>query len=316
MQTPLFEYLKSLKPKFFNFHGWIMPLYFSSISDEVFAVRSSIGWFDVSHLGRFIVDRVNFDRLFTNYIYDNKGSYGFILDNNGRVLDDAYIFGELLIVNAINREKIKKWLISNNAFKMDISDTTVMIAIQGKESKNVLSKYFDVSFTKNEFRYFDDIFISRTGYTGEDGFELTTPLEKISFLLDIIKDIKPCGLGARNILRLEMGYLLYGNDINEDISPLDTHYKWVLKDKYFVGKEALKETCYKLLGFLSEAPLYDGEVIYSQIGRCGSITSGGYSPTIKKGIALGLVKVGNLEYYINRGRQIKLEVKSPPFIKQ
>lgn len=315
MKTPLFDYIQKLNPKFFDFHGYTMPLYFTTISDEALAVRRSSGWFDVSHMGRFLVKKDRFDFLFTNFIYENRGSYGFLLSQSGGILDDVYVFNDIVVVNASNREKIKNWLISNDAFRQDITDNTVMVAIQGPQAESHLSRFFPLEIKKNEFKFYGDVFISRTGYTGEDGFEVIAPLKSIELVIQIVKDLKPCGLGARNILRLEMGYLLYGNDIDELTSPLATHYRWVLKNKNFIGKNKIKEPTYTLTGFISDAPLYDKEEVFSGEKKCGYITSGGYSPLIKKGIALARVEGVFSQFYVRRGRTIEVVKKDPPFIK-
>ncbi|RUM30953.1 MAG: glycine cleavage system aminomethyltransferase GcvT, partial [Aquifex sp.] len=234
MKTPLYYVHKQLKAKFTNFAGWIMPLQYSSIVEEVRAVREEAGVFDISHMGRILIqDPEGKLQFFTtnnlNKLSVGRVQYNLLPNERGGVKDDITVYmlseGEFfLCVNAANRKKVVKWL-SPHLKLRDVSENFVQIALQGPKSEEILSKFFPVSEIKYyRFKVFDGTIISRTGYTGEDGFEIYAPPEKGKELFsELIKLAKPCGLGARDVLRIEAGLPLYGNEISEEITPIEAN---------------------------------------------------------------------------------------------
>ena len=309
-----------------SFHGWEMPLQYSGIIDEHINTRTNVGLFDVSHMGRFEVKGSNaydcLQTLVTNDISklnNNQALYSPICHNNGGIIDDLIIYKIdrekfLVVVNASNRQKDLEWIVkhSKSAVIENVSDKIALLALQGPLAHKVLEKTIvDVNLL-DQLKPFDivitnifgiECMISRTGYTGEDGFEIFFDSSKIDIWDKLIQlgsrfNIKPTGLGARDTLRLEAGLMLYGNDINESTTPLEVPLKWTVKfeKKEFIGKEALltQQINRKLVGFEvlekrriarhGNEVLVDGE-------KVGFVTSGGFSPTIKKSIGFCFVPI-------------------------
>ena len=337
MRTPLYEIHKELRARFTNFHGWEMPLQYSGIVDEVKTVRTSCGLFDISHMGRLIVEGKDllrvFQRLTTNNLdklYPGKVQYNLLPNEKGGVKDDitVYMLSEdklFLCVNAGSKEKVVRWL-ERFVTVRDISAQTIQIAVQGRESPQVLSHFFDVAELRYyHFRTFGEVIVSRTGYTGENGFEVYAPIEEgIKLFKSLLKTVKPCGLGARDVLRIEAGYPLYGNELSEDISPLEANLeRFVDFSKDFIGKEAMlsKEIKRKLFGLemIDRGIPRKGYKLYEGETEIGFVSSGTYSPTLETGIALCFVDVERRregkEVTLNvRGKSMRAKLRKPRFI--
>ena len=361
MKTPLFETHKKLGAKIIEFGPWFMPLYYTSIVDEHNTVRNRVGLFDVSHMGEFSIkgkDTLAFIQgLITNDVSrlnNNQALYTPMCNDNGTIIDDLVVYKFsaehfMLVVNASNIEKDFEW-IEGVARKFDkdiilknISDETSLLTLQGPKAEEVLQKITNLDLSRMKYYWFQEgrieeiqAIISRTGYTGEDGFEIYLKSEYASQiwnrLLEIGKKegIKPIGLGARDTLRLECAMLLYGNDMDETKPPLEANIAWTIKfnKEDFIGKKALLKQeeegiKQRLVGFeLIERGvprhnypiLKDGE-------RIGTVTSGSFSPTLKKGIGLGYVKIDfakeRTEIQIRiRDKTVKARIVKTPFYRK
>lgn len=332
-KTHLYDYHR-MNGNLVDFGGFEMPVWFDGIIPEHHAVRNRVGIFDTSHMGRVIAEGTDTES-FLNYVVTNdvsaleqmKGLYTVMCNPRGGIVDDLIIYKLkadrfFIVYNASNREKDFAWLNKNSeGFKVelkDISDEVAMIAVQGPEAENTLQKICEEPISEIERFQIGRVHISgfnammaRTGYTGEDGFEvfvLDSPLSNPEKSLKVWNDlleagsefgIKPCGLGARDSLRLEAGLCLYGNDIDDDTNPLEARLGWVVKFKKpsdFIGKEALmrirKEGLKRTrVGILMEErgiPRHGYEVLDGE-EPIGVVTSGGLSPTLGVGIAMGYV---------------------------
>ncbi|ACK42789.1 MULTISPECIES: glycine cleavage system aminomethyltransferase GcvT [Dictyoglomus] len=331
--------------KFFEFAGWWMPLEYSGTINEHLTVRKHVGIFDISHMGRILLkgQKVkNFVQYVTtndvNNLYPGKAQYSLILNYDGTIKDDIIVYEIseeefLLVVNAINTQKILDWLNLNNKFEvniLDLTNTTTLLAIQGPDSEKVLEEYFNLNLSNIKYYHFkkNHMIISRTGYTGEDGFEIVSDPEigrKIFRDLVEKKKATPCGLGARNTLRIEMGYALYGHEIDENTTPWEANLGWVVKLNKgdFIGKDSLVERKTKkekiLKGFvmLENGIPRDGYEVYLDKERIGYITSGTFSPMLKMGIGmLYTTKDINHEILIKiREKFYKAKIEKPPFVK-
>ncbi len=338
MRTPLYEIHRTLGARFINFHGWEMPLQYSSVIDEAQAVRTSCGLFDISHMGRLLVEGKGvfevLQKLTTNNLKKLKPGrvqYNLITNEEGGVKDDVtiYMLSEnkfFLCVNAVNREKILSWL-ERFIRARDLSSETVQIALQGKESPKLLSEFYDVSGLKYYgFKTFGKVIVSRTGYTGEDGFEIYAPVDVgIELFRALVSKVKPCGLGARDLLRIEAGYPLYGNELSESITPLEANLdRFVDFSKDFIGKDAIlsKEVKKKLFGL----EMIDGGVprrgykVFLSDEAVGEVSSGTYSPILRKGIALCFVDINHREegkevYLKVRDKNMRATLRSYPFLR-
>ncbi len=344
-KTPLFETHKRLGAKIIEFGPWLMPLYYTSIVDEHNTVRNRVGLFDVSHMGEFNIrgkDALAFvQRLITNdasYLDNNQVLYTPMCNDKGTIIDDllVYKFSDehfMFVVNASNIEKDYKWIegvvkrFGKDIVLKDISDETPLLALQGPKSQETLQKVTDLDLSQIKYYWFQkgmieeiQVIISRTGYTGEDGFEIYIKPEyapKVwNKILEVGKEegIKPIGLGARDTLRLECAMLLYGNDMDETRTPLETNIAWTVKSdkENFIGEEALlkqKEEGIKqkLIGFeLLERgiPRHNYPILKNR-EKIGIVTSGGFSPTLKKGIGLGYVKTD----FSKEGTEIQIQIR-------
>jgi aminomethyltransferase len=321
-RTRLYEEHVSAGAKIVPFSGWDMPVQYESVKAESAAVRASVGVFDVSHMGEFFVtgaEAVKFvDYLLTN---DFKGSeigkavYSPLCRDNGTIIDDliAYKLSEeevLICVNAGNIEKDWNWISSKAAcFKCELvnkSDDYSLLALQGPNTIETLKKigfpteiteidYYSVLRTNFQGK---EVIAARTGYTGEDGFELFAGHEMIVNIWKLLLDAgtTPCGLAARDVLRLEVGYPLYGHELNDDVTPLDSGLKWTVKfDKDdFIGKAALKDykPKYQLARFVLDKGIpREGYIVLNQNElELGSVCSGTMSVTLGKGIAIARIE--------------------------
>jgi len=326
-----------------DFHGWELPVQFEGILAEHKAVRESAGMFDVSHMGRLIMTGSKV-HAFLEYTTSNKisdapgrGTYSHILNENGGVVDDiiAFCAGKdkyLVVVNSATTDKDLDWFAAHNKnFDVkieDISSHFAMLAVQGPDAIQIaqgIDKHLaDLPrFCIKEIVYFGQLcYICRTGYTGEDGVEIMVSppyaAQMWQFFLD--KGVKPCGLGVRDVLRVEAGYLLYGSDVTEKYTSYEADCGWVVKldKKDFIGKAALvkqkaegvkiKLTSFKLKG--QGVPREGNEVKYE--GReIGFLTSGTYSPLFKgigKGYVVNVLKEGDEVEIISGGRSMRAEV--------
>jgi len=348
--------------KLVDFAGFEMPLWFEGIVPEHLAVRNEVGMFDVTHMGRSYVegnDAVDFiDCILTRDMASTavyQGKYSVMCNEKGGIIDDLVVFrmeekGFLMIYNASNRKKDYEWMNTNvRRFSVkirDVSDTVAMFSVQGPESMNTLQAisefdlasvgYYRGSWTKvGGFQ----VFITRTGYTGEDGFEIylwDTPLDNPDNAMRLWKSIleagqehgiKPCGLGARDTLRTEAGMCLYGNDIDESTTPLEAGLDFAVQlDKEgFIGRNSLLKQKSQGLGrtrvgirLLEKGIPRSGNRIFLDDEEMGELTSGTFSPLLRYGIGMGYVrsdsaKVGNKVYVLLRNRLVRAEIVEMPF---
>ncbi len=356
--TALTDLHISLGAKMVPFAGFNMPVQYTGINDEHETVRNGVGVFDVSHMGEFILKGEKaldlIQKVSSNdasKLYDGKVQYAYLPNENGGIVDDFLTYKlddetYLLVVNASNIEKDWNWISKFNTFGVDmkdISDNTALLAIQGPKAAEALQSLTDIelasmeyyTFQKGKFAGVDNVIVSATGYTGAGGFEIYVANEDVRTVWDAIfkvgapYGIKPIGLGARDTLRLEMGFCLYGNDIDDNTSPLEAGLGWVTKfTKDFVNSENLKAEKEvgiqkKLVGFEMidrGIPRHDYEIVDVDGNIIGRVTSGTQSPTLKKSVGLGYVnnsftKEGT-EIYINiRNQKVKAVIKKPPFVK-
>lgn len=349
----------ALGGKMVPFAGYSMPVQYSGVNDEHEAVRNAVGIFDVSHMGEFWIKGPNALALIQSVVsndasklFDGKAQYACLPNDTGGIVDDLIIYQFnkelfMIVVNASNIEKDWNWFTKHNtmgAVLENDSDNTSLFAVQGPKATEVLQKLTDLDLKAMEYYTFktgklagvDNVIISATGYTGAGGFEVYVPNSSAIKVWDAIMEagassgIKPIGLGARDTLRLEMGFCLYGNDINDTTSPIEAGLGWVTKfTKPFVNSENLlkqKENgvTKKLVGFemLERAiPRHDYEICDVDGKKIGIVTSGTMSPTLKLGIGMGYVPVAmaspDSEIYIKiREKLNKAKVVKMPFLKK
>lgn len=348
----------ALGAKMVPFAGFNMPVQYSGINDEHETVRTAVGMFDVSHMGEFILKGEKaldlIQKVSSNdasKLYDGKVQYGYLPNENGGIVDDFLTYKiddttYLLVVNASNIEKDWNWISKFNTDHVemkDISDETSLFAVQGPKAADALQGLTDIelapmeyySFQKGTFAGVDNVLVSATGYTGAGGFEIYVANENAEKVWNAIMEagnpygIKPIGLGARDTLRLEMGFCLYGNDIDDNTSPLAAGLGWVTKfTKDFVNADNLKAekekgVSQKLVGFEMidrGIPRHDYEIHDADGNKIGHVTSGTQSPSLKKSIGLGYVDTAfakdGTEIFISiRNQPIKAVVRKPPFVK-
>ena len=343
-KTPLNAAHRSLGGKMVDFGGWDMPVqYPAGVIEEHLRTRNAAGLFDVSHMGEIWVegpDAIGFiNRLTTNDVtklVDGQAHYSALTNESGGVVDDllVYRFGPerlLLVVNAGTTEKDWAWITSKHSGEdlklTNASDSYCQIAVQGPKALEIAQGFTDVALADIKYYHFRegsfdgiDAIISRTGYTGEDGFEIYAPRDQAEKLWnDILKagephGLLPCGLAARNTLRLESAMSLYGHELGDNITPLEANLGWICKlDKGdFIGRDALKKQkeeglTRKLVGFEMTAPgiARDEYEIYSGETKVGHVTSGSPAPYLKKNIGLAFVDVG----FANTGQEITIDVR-------
>lgn len=342
-KTPFYEKHIQNNGKIVEFAGFFMPIQFEGIVPEHETVRTGVGVFDVSHMGE--IEITGPDRLkFTNFITTNDVSklalnqvqYSTMLYPDAGIVDDLLVYNLkeriLLVVNAANIEKDYQWILQNKRFNVEIknlSDSIGQLAIQGPKSEELMQKTVD--FDLKELKYYwatetkikgIDVLLSRTGYTGEDGFEVYMSASEGLKIWEIVFDagkefnVKPIGLGARDTLRFEMRYCLYGNDIDNTTNPLEAGLGWVVKfDKGdFIGREALlkiRESGIKrkLVGFeaVDNGIPRPHNKIFINNQEIGYVTSGTFSPSLKKGIGMGYVGLP----YTEPGERLTIMAKEP-----
>ena len=328
--TPFTQKHIALGAKMAEFAGYNMPISYSGINDEHAAVRNNAGVFDVSHMGEFILKGDNaldlIQRVTTNdasKLTNGKAQYSCLTNNNGGIVDDLIVYCieenkvYMLVVNASNIEKDWNWIQQFNTNKVEmhnISDKTCLLAIQGPNAAKILQPLTDMdimnlkyyTFTKGKFAGVENVLVSATGYTGAGGVEIY--FEDADGAADKIWDaifeagktagIKPIGLGARDTLRLEMGFCLYGNDINDSTSPIEAGLGWITKftkdftNRTTIEKQKTEGVDKKLVGFEMTdrgIPRHDYEIADANGTIIGKVTSGTQSPTLNKAIGMGYV---------------------------
>lgn len=357
--TAFNEIHKKLGGKLVEFAGYEMPIEYSGIKDEHMTVRKSVGVFDVSHMGEFWIKGPNALKL-VNKISSNdpnilklgQAQYSCFPNGNGGIVDDLLIYyyepeKYMLVVNASNIEKDWNWVLSQNNVGAELenaSDNISQLAIQGPKATAVLQKLTDVNlseikfytFTTNKFARIDDVIISATGYTGAGGFELyfrndvAEQIWKAIFEAGEEFGIKPIGLAARDTLRLEMGYCLYGNDIDDTTSPIEAGLGWITKfnhsrsfiDREFLMMQKNEGVTRRLRGFIMQErgiPRHDYELVNLEGMVIGKVTSGTMSPVLGKGIGMGYVAkeysaFGTQIFVKIRNKTIPAEIVKLPFI--
>ncbi|MEO0100502.1 MAG: glycine cleavage system aminomethyltransferase GcvT [candidate division WOR-3 bacterium] len=358
MRTPFYDFHCQWQGKMIDFFGFEMPLYYQGIIPEHLAVRNSCGLFDVSHMGRVEIrgkDAINFvDFVTTNAVKELKpyqAQYSVFCYESGGIVDDLVVYNLedhfLLVVNASNREKDINWLKKNLSGEVEIIDRTfeiAQLALQGPKAEEILGKITNSSLSEIKFYWAKRVkvaevecLVSRTGYTGEDGFELYFSKDEAPKIWPALFNagkefnLVPCGLGARNTLRLEMRYCLYGNDITAETDPLSAGLGFVVKLNKgdFIGKPALEGIKKgglkrKLVGFEVAGERVAREhfkILNEKREEIGFVTSGSFSPSLKKPIGLGYVaieysEIGTPLFFLSpRGEELKGVVVKTPFYK-
>ncbi len=354
-QTALYEKHKSLGAKIVPFAGFEMPLQYEGVIKEHLAVRKTAGVFDVSHMGEFIVKGKNAEK-FLNCVTINdvskieigQAQYSAMCFEDGGIIDDLLIYRYsdhyMLVVNAANIEKDFNWLFDHLIDEVELenhSDKISLIAVQGPMSREILSKISDSDVHNLSFYHFImgkiagcNITIARTGYTGELGFEIYGANSDIPKVWDALFDVGqpmglvPVGLAARDTLRLEMKFCLYGNDIDKTTHPFEAGLGWITKvDKGdFIGREAILERKENLtrrlvcIQMIDKAIPRQGYEVFIGTEKIGHFTSGGQSPSLQKGIGLAYID----RMYTKSGTEIEVEIRGsrkkaiivkPPFYK-
>ncbi|HDP25868.1 MAG TPA: glycine cleavage system aminomethyltransferase GcvT [Deltaproteobacteria bacterium] len=353
MKTPLYAEHQKLKARIVDFHGWDMPVWYSGIKQEHLATRSGAGLFDVSHMGEIRVqgkESVPFlDRILTRSIPDiqqGKVRYGFALNETGGIIDDLTIYcvrsgvEYLLCVNASNTAEVFSWMEQHNregAELSDISSETALLALQGPQADTILSRVLEIdkwdhhpfTFTRYDSRAFGKLMVSQTGYTGAGGIEIFMDPHSVVPLWNALISLgaAPCGLGARDTLRLEMGYPLHGNDIDSTITPFEAGLGFAvdMKKADFLGKNALETVLSggltrRLTGLemLEKGVPRHGCPCLKDDQQVGYVSSGSISPILDIGIALcyleNSVREGEEITVSIRERRCRARVKTPPFV--
>lgn len=341
-----------LGAKMVEFAGYEMPLQYEGLSIEHETVRNSVGVFDVSHMGEFLIEGPNALALIQKVTSNDaskltigKAQYSCFPNDKGGVVDDLIVYkikeeSYLLVVNASNIKKDWDWIVSHNdmgAEMRDLSDDYSLLAIQGPEAINAMQSLTEVNLSDIKFYNFvvgpfagiEHVIISATGYTGSGGFEIYCKNSEAKQIWDAVTNAgaKPIGLAARDTLRLEMGYCLYGNDINDTTSPLEAGLGWITKfSKEFINSDNLAKqkeagVTKKLVGFemLERGiPRHDYELVDADGNNIGIVTSGTMSPSLNKGIGMGYVKTEfakpDTEIFVQiRKKQLKAKVVKFPF---
>lgn len=353
--TPLFDRHIELGGNMVSFGGYLLPTHYSGINLEHLGVRSKAGLFDVSHMGEFIISGSDAESFLQKVTVNDVASlsvgqaqYSAMCYANGGIIDDILIYKKknefMLVVNAANNEKDLDWLKSHAKGDIRIenmSDDIGLVAIQGPRSRNILQTLTDSNLTNIQFYHFVEgrlngkkAIISRTGYTGELGFEIYANSDDIGEIWDAImkagqdKGLEPAGLGCRDTLRMEMKLALYGNDIDDTTNPIEAGLGWItrLGKTDFMGKKALLEAKANVtrrlvcLEMTERAIPRQGYTILMNDESVGIITSGTMSPSLETGIGIGYVnrpfdKSGTELLVDIRGRMKSAVVVKPPFYK-
>jgi aminomethyltransferase len=351
-RTPFYDLHVAANAKIVDFAGWDMPLHYGSQLQEHHHVRHHAGMFDVSHMG--VVDLQGKEAgAFLRYLLANnvdrltpgKALYTCMLNEQGGVIDDLIVYkiaddSYRIVINAGTRDKDMAWMKKQiSEFTCTLTERTdvVMLAIQGPSARADVARLFpqQAESVKNlkpfTFTTINNCFIACTGYTGEDGYEMIFPATQARDIWEALRkiEIAPCGLGARDTLRLEAGLNLYGSDMDESVTPLESNLSWTVAmepaDREFIGRKALEKQLQegvkrRLVGLVLEGPgiIRNHQTVLMNGDGSGEVTSGGYSPTLEKSIALARVPAGeevNCSVVI-RDRQIPAAVVKPPFVKK
>lgn len=328
-KTPIYNRHVALGAKMVDFHGWLMPLQYEGIIHEHLATRNNAGIFDVSHMGEIEVKGRDFVQyLITNNldkISPGMALYTHMCNEDGGIVDDLIVYmpsreDYMFVVNASNVEKDFNWIKKYSSDARDISGNTALVSLQGPTACGIMEKFLRATLSglkRFHFQRFGDIIVSRTGYTGEDGFELFIDWDKGLWLWDELMkhNPEPVGLGARDTLRLEKGFPLYGNDIDETTTPLEAGLMWVVDlEKDFIGRDALVKHIPKRRLVRMEMkdqgiPRHGCAVLHGG-KKIGAVTSGTYSPSLAKGIAMGYIDGDYKEVDIDiRGRLYNANTK-------
>ena len=345
--------------KMVEFAGYSMPVQYEGVNVEHETVRNDVGVFDVSHMGEFLISGPNalelIQKISTNdasTLTVGRAQYSCMPNGKGGIVDDLIIYKVkdeqyLLVVNASNIEKDWNWIQSHNTMNAEmknLSDDYSLLAIQGPKAVEAMQSLTSIDLSAIKYYHFEvadfagieHVIISATGYTGSGGFEIYCKNNEVEQVWDKVfeagKDfgIKPIGLAARDTLRLEMGFCLYGNDIDDTTSPIEAGLGWITKfSKSFIDDEILKTqkedgVSKKLIGFEMidrGIPRHDYEIVNASGNIIGRVTSGTMSPSLKKAIGLGYVEKSHLdetsEIFIRiRNKDIKAEVVKLPFYKK
>ncbi len=360
--TPLYEAHQAHGAKLVDFAGWSMPLQYSGVIDEYHAVRQQAGLFDVSHMGRLMFSGTG-ALDFLQWVTTNdvaklaigQAQYSMVCNPEGGIKDDVFVYRTgaddyLVCVNASNREKICQWLSEQQATRtngytfQDCSLQMAQLALQGPASKSILNEILNnTSLEELRPRWCLDamvaggkVLITRTGYTGELGYELYLPNENSADLWKRLIEVgeahglKPAGLGARDLLRLDMGYFLYGNDLTEETTPVEAGAAWVVgfQKPDFIGSDVLQKQkqdgpSRRLVAFelLEKAVPRHDMAIYAKDEQVGQVSSGNLSPVLQKGIGLGYIAPQHssegtaLEIQV-RGKKVPAVVVKAPFYRR
>jgi len=349
---------EALGAKIVPFAGYNMPVQYEGVNIEHETVRKSVGVFDVSHMGEFLIEGKNALALIQKVTSNDASKlevgdaqYSCLPNDKGGIVDDLIVYRikdltYLLVVNASNIEKDWNWISDHNSVNAEmknISENFSLLAIQGPKAVEAMQSLTSVDlasipfykFKVGDFAGIEHVIISATGYTGSGGFEIYCKNEEVEQVWNKVFEagaaygIKPIGLAARDTLRLEMGYCLYGNDINDSTSPIEAGLGWITKfTKEFTNSNALKKQkedgiAKKLIGFEIDdkgIPRHDYEIVDADGATIGIVTSGTMSPSLKKGIGMGYVqkefsKIGTKIYIQVRNKAIPATVVKMPFYK-
>ena len=347
-KTSLYKSHLALDAKMVEFAEYLMPIHYSKgIHEEYLSVRNNVGLFDVSHMGVFKVFGKGSDE-FLNHILSNditklpngRAMYTLLCNIEGGVIDDLIVYKLnnefILIVNASNKKEDLEWIVKNNLKDEiqihDISNSNSLIAIQGPNSKVEIEQLLNINLDMNfyscmETKYIhDNIFIARTGYTGELGFEILGDSKVINSIWEqmISKGISPIGLAVRDILRIEMGYCLYGHEIDSNINPLDAGLSWIINNKSnFIGSKEIQNINNqkdKLIFFktLERGIPRQGLDIFIGEEKAGFVTSGTFSYLMGCGLGIGFIDRRIQEYddasLLIRDKKISIEISTKPFM--
>ena len=358
-QVPLNDVHIALGAKMVPFAGFNMPVQYEGVNVEHETVRNGVGVFDVSHMGLFKISGENalnlIQRVTSNdasVLVNGKAQYSYLPNNNGGIVDDIITYkvndnAYWMVVNASNIDKDFEWIAAQNTMNAafeNLSDQYSLLAIQGPKANAAMQSLTNVDLANLKFYTFENgtfagkenVIISATGYTGSGGIEIYAKNEDIVDIWNAVLEagktfgIKPIGLAARDTLRLEMGYCLYGNEINDETSPLEAGLGWVTKfTKNFVNSENIKAEKEagiknKLIGFElidRGIPRHDYEIVDAEGNIIGKVTSGTQSPSLGKGIGMGYVKkdfaAEGTEIYIRiRKNDVLAKVVKTPFYKK
>lgn len=357
--TALTHVHEKLGAKMVPFAGYNMPVQYEGVNAEHETVRNGVGVFDVSHMGEFLLTGENALALIQKVTSNDasvleigRAQYSCLPNNDGGIVDDLIVYRMkedqyLLVVNASNIEKDWNWIASHNDLGVDmrnLSDEYSLLAIQGPKAVEAMQSLTSVDLAAIKYYHFevgpfagiDNVIISATGYTGSGGFEIYCKNSEVEqvwhkvFEAGAAFGIKPIGLAARDTLRLEMGFCLYGNDINDNTSPIEAGLGWITKfTKEFTNSENLKQqkeagVTRKLIGFeLIERgiPRHDYEIVDANGNNIGIVTSGTMAPSLGKGIGMGYVATEfaavDSEIFIQiRNNKVKAKVVKMPFYKK